>query len=154
MCGLLRVYKHIPLVIQHTDLSTAKTMVIEGKPSSPEVKQNIDKSMKNLSIEAHNYFNHANNDGLMKYIENCEVILILNKQETVPATALLAADFRTPVVTTPGRVKGYLINMYHMGVVAYSNSKEDIERAISYLLEVGVNPDCRSFDEDYNGRST
>jgi len=150
MIGMLREYKRVPLGIQSTDKSMAERMLIAGKPRSTQIKEKIEKTISDSYDETYKHFGFISDKGLVNYVERTDATLILNNQDTVPATALLSASCRTPIVATPGGVKEYFIEEYGIGIVAKSDQIEDIADAIDDLLQEDINPDWESFDEDHN----
>lgn len=150
MIGHLREYKRIPLGIQSADQSIANGMLIAGKPATSEVRDIILKCSEESSTKIHKHLNFVSDKGMVMYAEESDAVLVLNDQDTVPATALLSASCRTPIVTTPGGVKEYLVKKYEIGIVAESEDKQDIIHAINHLLQGGINPDWELFDDEHD----
>lgn len=149
--GLLRKYKRTPLAIRSADQSSKSNgILVAGKPHNSTINQEIIGAISNTSIDVSTHFGFISDEGLVNYVEKSNAILILNDQDTLPATALLAAGCRTPIVTTPGGVKEYLVDRYGIGIVAESAREEDIAYAIDRVLDKDVAPDWDNFNQDHN----
>lgn len=148
--GYLRVYKRVPLGLTAADESKhTDGFIVAGRPQSTEIKQQIMDKISDVSIEVSSSFGFVSDTDLLTYVDNSVAILILNEQETVPATAHLAISSETPIITVPGGVKEYLVEEYGVGLVANSDDIKDISNAIDELIEREINPDWQKYNKDH-----
>ncbi|WP_232702144.1 glycosyltransferase family 4 protein [Halobacterium wangiae] len=151
MIGNLRPYKRVPLGIRAVaELNGTESMLIAGNPLSEELEGEIQSSIDRYPVDVTTEFGFVADEDILEYVERSDVVLILNDQETVPATALLSAAFQTPVVTVPGGVKEFLVDEYNLGVVAETDSAEAIADAIQDILSNPPEIDHTSFLSDHS----
>ena len=150
MLGHLREYKRVPLGIRSADESDQiKSAVVAGRPKTQQVEDEIRDSIRRASIPVFKQFGFVSDTDILRYVDASDVVLILNNQDTVPATAYLAISSKTPIVTVPGGVKEYLVKEYDVGVVADSDSIHDIANAIDCAIDKPLEPDWERFDIEH-----
>lgn len=150
MIGLIRPYKRTPLGIQSFEQSEAAAgMLIAGKPTSDEMYKTVKESAASISKQVTIHPEYISDLGLVQYVEQSDIVLVLNDQDTVPATAYLAAACHTPIVTISGGIKEYLATEYNVGVVAQSVAKEDIAAKIDEVLSNQHTFSWEKFDNDH-----
>lgn len=150
MVGKLRKYKRVPLGIRVCDTSERTgSMFIGGSPSSASREQEIRAQVSEATVPITLALERLPHQDMIDAVERSDAILILNDQESVPATALLAGACKTPIVTTPGGVKEYLVTEYEMGTVAESESVAAISTALDTLLEEPPEADWEAFLTDH-----
>lgn len=150
MLGHLREYKRVPLGIRSADESDQiKSAVVAGRPKTQQVEDEIRDSIRRASIPVFKQFGFVSDTDILRYVDASDVVLILNNQDTVPATAYLAISSKTPIVTVPGGVKEYLVKEYGVGVVADSDSIHDIANAIDCAIDKPLEPDWERFDIEH-----
>nr|WP_276223273.1 glycosyltransferase [Halomicroarcula sp. DFY41] len=150
MIGLIRRYKRVPLGIQAFDHSNVATnMLIAGKPMDTSIHTEVQDAITTTSKPVTTHPKFISDAGLVEYVDKSDVVLILNDQSTVPATAYLAAACRTPVVSAPGGIKEYLITEYDIGIVSDSTSESDIGAAIDEALSDSDEFCWEKFDQDH-----
>lgn len=148
--GQLREYKRVPLAIAATNVATAtNALVIAGNPNSEEVQQEIERAVDDATINTTTDFGHIPDGEFKGYVEGVDCLLILNDQESVPATMHLGASFETPVVTTTGGVSEALAGRYNLGEVVEPDV-DAIAAGIDTILNDGISADFESYREDHS----
>jgi glycosyltransferase involved in cell wall biosynthesis len=151
MCGRLRPYKRVPLGIAAVDASSSvNDMLIAGNPTSDCVKRDIQSAIQEATMPISTHYGFVADQDLVRYVEECEVVLILNDQLTVPATAHLAAACETPIVTVPRGEKEALVKNYEVGIVAKSVGAENIATAIDKIIDEDSRFDWSKYRADHS----
>lgn len=147
--GHLREYKRVPLgITSYNHVSNTTGFLVAGNPRSDSIEDEIravsDKVSKQPSLDFR-FLSHAD---LCYYYEQIDIALILNDQDTVPASLYTAASFNVPVVTTSGGVKEELIKEYNIGITTEATPTK-IASAVDKILENPNNFEFEKFNQNH-----
>lgn len=147
--GHLREYKRVPLgILSYEYVSRDVDFLVAGSVRSSSIEKEIRTTADRVSKQPALDFRFLSHADIYYYYEQMDVALILNDQDTVPASLHTAVNFNVPVVTTRGGVKEELVKEYEIGTTTGSTPKE-IASAIDKLLEHPNKCEFERFNQDH-----
>jgi hypothetical protein len=148
--GYLRKYKRVPLGIESFDQSQgAGSLLIAGNPDSDVIQGDIQKAINNANGTIVTKFEFIPDSELRTYLDMIDILLILNDQESVPASMHLAASHEIPVVTTIGGVSESMARKYDLGPIV-EPYPQSIAKGIDDLLHGEHNPRYNAYSHDHS----
>jgi len=146
--GMLRKYKRVPLAIEGYEQSSANRLIIAGNPKTNVVRKEIEKSIEQATKTIDTRFEFIPDGELSNIVDSLDVCLVLNDQQSVPASMHLAAAHRVPVVTTTGGVSEALCKRYNLGAIVDPHPNA-VAKGINDVLSGNHQPRFDEYENDH-----